>query len=99
MTVALEDINRIAHLAKLAMSEPEANALNKNFDKILTLVERMNTIDTDKILPLAHPLEQTQPLRADEVTQGNERELLLQNAPDAKAGLFIVPQVIETPET
>lgn len=96
MNLDTTDVKKIAHLARLTIAETEMTELTHNLDDILALIEKMNLEDTTQVAPLAHPLDTIQPLRADKITEQNQRELFLQNAPQAIMGLFIVPQVIET---
>jgi len=67
----------------------------RNLSAILTFVEQLNRVDTTGVEPLAHPLEATQRLRSDVVTEPDEREKFLRNAPLTEAGLYLVPRVIE----
>ena len=95
----LEDVKRIAHLSRLALSDEEAVATLNQLQKVFDLVEQMQAINTDNIEPLAHPIEQimaiAQPLREDAVTEVDQREAYLKNAPAQHEGLFLVPKVIE----
>ncbi len=95
----LEDVKRIAHLSRLAISEDEAASTLAQLQKVFNLVEQMQAVDTDGIEPLAHPIEQImsipQPLRADLVTEVDQRDAYLKNAPAQHEGLFLVPKVIE----
>ena len=93
-TLSTKDIDRIANLAKLTIPQQENTALLKELNKILNLVEKMNTTDTSQIPPLAHPYDEKQPLRNDIVTEPDQRILLQKNAPQVEAGLYIVPAVI-----
>jgi aspartyl-tRNA(Asn)/glutamyl-tRNA(Gln) amidotransferase subunit C len=95
----LEDVKRIAQLSRLAITDEEAaNTLNQ-LQKVFDLVEQMQAVNTDGIEPLAHPIEQimtiAQPLREDIVTEMDQRDAYLQNAPAQHEGLFLVPKVIE----
>ena len=90
-----ETITHIAHLARLALSEQETTNLAGDLNKIFQLIDSMNELNTDNITPMAHPLDAKQRLRADKVTESNQREQFLAIAPDAQQGLFIVPEVIE----
>jgi aspartyl-tRNA(Asn)/glutamyl-tRNA(Gln) amidotransferase subunit C len=95
----LEDVKRIAQLSRLAITDDEAaNTLNQ-LQKVFDLVEQMQAINTDGIEPLAHPIEQimsiAQPLREDVVTEIDQRDAYLLNAPAQHEGLFLVPKVIE----
>lgn len=88
-------VKRIAHLARLAIEEQDHDDYGRDLTNILSLVEKMNTVDTADVLPMAHPLEGTQRLRADRVTEDNQRDKLQAVAPQVEAGLYIVPKVIE----
>lgn len=98
MSLTPDQVKKIAHLARMSISEQEIAPLTKNLDNILELVDKMNQTDISQVEPLAHPLEATQPLRNDVVTEVNQQQSILQNAPQSMMGLFIVPQVIETGE-
>jgi aspartyl-tRNA(Asn)/glutamyl-tRNA(Gln) amidotransferase subunit C len=95
MSLHKDDIEKIAHLARLSLSEADIPAYADNLSNILNLVEQMNAIDTADITPMAHPFNESQRLREDEVTEENQRELLQQNSPATEKGLFLVPKVIE----
>jgi aspartyl-tRNA(Asn)/glutamyl-tRNA(Gln) amidotransferase subunit C len=90
-----EDIEKIAHLARLGISDDDVKNYARNLSSILDLVEQMNAVDTTGVIPMAHPLDARQRLRADEVTEQNQREHFQENAPQVENGLFLVPQVIE----
>lgn len=95
MSLSTEQIKKIAHLARLTIPDDQVERLKKDLDNILSLVTKMNELDTGSIAPLAHPLEEKQPLRADQITEINQRELFQKIAPYTNAGLYIVPKVIE----
>ncbi len=95
MSLSSDDVHKIAHLARLAVSDEEAEALRRDLSNILDLVEQMGAVDTSAIEPMAHPLAMNQRLRPDEVTESDRRDLYLRNAPAAENGLFLVPRVIE----
>jgi aspartyl-tRNA(Asn)/glutamyl-tRNA(Gln) amidotransferase subunit C len=95
MSLKKEDIDNIAHLARLAISEDDIPEYARNLSNILEMVEQMNAVDTAGVTPMAHPLDAHQRLRADEVTEENQREHFQQNAPLVEAGLYLVPKVIE----
>ncbi|OGT98417.1 MAG: asparaginyl/glutamyl-tRNA amidotransferase subunit C [Gammaproteobacteria bacterium RIFOXYB2_FULL_38_6] len=95
MSITQNDLNRIAELARLTVNEKEAESLCPQLDNILKLVDIMNSVDTSNIEPLAHPLGFKQPMRRDEVTEINQRELFQKNAPWVEEGLYIVPKVID----
>jgi len=95
MSLDKSDIERIAHLARLDISEQEVPEYAKSISSILNLIDQMQATDTEGVLPLAHPLDAVQRLRKDEVSESNQRERLQQNAPAIENGLFLVPRVIE----
>ncbi|RAU19675.1 Asp-tRNA(Asn)/Glu-tRNA(Gln) amidotransferase GatCAB subunit C [Nitrincola tibetensis] len=95
MSLDKSDIERIAHLARLDISEQEVPEYAKSISSILNLIDQMQATDTAGVLPLAHPLDAVQRLRKDEVSESNQRECLQQNAPAIEDGLFLVPRVIE----
>ena len=71
------------------------SSLKKELEDILDLFEELNEADTSEVQAMSHPLDLSQPIRKDEVTEENQREELLKNAPSVKSGLFLVPKVIE----
>lgn len=95
MSIDRSDVERIAHLARLELNEQDIPAYTENLSSILNLIDEMQQIDTDGVEPLAHPLDAVQRLRADEVTELNQRDKLQTVAPAVEEGLFLVPKVIE----
>jgi aspartyl-tRNA(Asn)/glutamyl-tRNA(Gln) amidotransferase subunit C len=95
MPIDRSDVERIAHLARLELNEQDIPAYTENLSSILNLIDEMQQIDTDGVEPLAHPLDAVQRLRADEVTELNQRDKLQAVAPAVEEGLFLVPKVIE----
>ncbi len=95
MALDKKDIEAIAHLARLAIDEGDIDDYTDNLSNILGLVDQLNSVDTDGIVPMAHPMHMVQRLRTDEVTETNQREHLQEHAPAVERGLFLVPQVIE----
>ncbi len=95
MPIQSEDVMNIAHLARLGIEDEQVAAYASDLSNIMSLVEQMNAVDTSNIEPMAHPLDQSQRLRADEVSESDQRDLLQKNAPDVKDGLFLVPRVID----
>ena len=95
--MALErcDVEKIAHLARLGLTESEIPQTTATLNNILGLIDAMQAVDTTGIEPLAHPLEATQRLRADTVTEQNQRDAYQAVAPAVENGLFLVPKVIE----
>ena len=95
MSLTKQDVENIAHLARLAIDESAIPEYADNLSNILELVAQMDAIDTEKTEPMAHPLDAVQRLRKDEVTESNQREHFQQVAPNTEAGLYLVPKVIE----
>lgn len=95
MSLDKQDVQKIAHLARLALGEEDVSQYQTSLSSVLELVEQMQSVNTDGIEPLAHPLESKQRLREDEVTEVNRRDEFLAIAPQTEAGLFLVPKVIE----
>lgn len=99
MSLTNDDVKKVAHLARLEVSDDKLAAYGDNLNKILHLVEEMNKADTDKIEPMAHAMgeadEVVQRMRTDAVTETNQRDQFQAIAPAVEAGLYLVPQVIE----
>jgi len=95
MAIDRSDVEKIAHLARLNISEENIADTTKSLGEVLALVDQLQAADTSDVSPLAHPLDTVQRLRADDITETNQREQLQQNAPAAEDGLFLVPRVIE----
>ncbi|MCF6283063.1 MAG: Asp-tRNA(Asn)/Glu-tRNA(Gln) amidotransferase subunit GatC [Candidatus Polarisedimenticolaceae bacterium] len=95
MSLERSDVEKIAHLARLAIDEDKVESYAADLSKILGLVEQMDAIDTEGVVPMAHPLHMSQRLRADEVTETDQREKYQRNAPQVESGLYLVPKVIE----
>jgi aspartyl-tRNA(Asn)/glutamyl-tRNA(Gln) amidotransferase subunit C len=95
MSLTIEDVQRIAHLARIEVDENEAKTMLTKLDGILGLIEQMQAVDTVGILPMSHSQDVTQRLRDDVVTEANQRELFQTNAPAVENGLYLVPKVIE----
>ncbi len=90
-----DDVKKIAHLARLNMDEADIPAHQASLSQILTLVEQMDQVPTNGILPMAHPLDATQRLRQDTVTETNQRDDFQSLAPQAAAGFYLVPRTVE----
>jgi aspartyl-tRNA(Asn)/glutamyl-tRNA(Gln) amidotransferase subunit C len=99
MALTPQDVSRIAHLARLELSDPEATAMLAQLNGFFGIVEQMSAVDTSGVEPLYTPLSAVQDvtlrLRDDRVTESNERERNQLSAPAVDKGLFLVPKVIE----
>ena len=95
----LDDVQRIAHLSSLELSQAEAEAVLPQLQAVFSLVEEMQAVDTSGLEPLAHPIlflrELAQPMRVDQVTESDQRAANMQSAPAKQDGYFLVPRVIE----
>ena len=96
MSISRPEIENIARLARLALTEQEIPLYVDGLSRILGLVEQLNRADTSTVAPMAHPLPgQRQRLRADTITETDQHELYQRKAPQVEAGLYLVPRVIE----
>ncbi len=93
--LSLEDVARIARLARIEVRETEAGELRDQLNGILALVDQMRAVDTAGVVPMPHPQPVVQRLREDEVTETDQRELFQSVAPEVQDGLYLVPKVIE----
>ena len=99
MALTLQDVDRLAHLARLALDRPTAERMLGQLNAFFDIVEQMRAVDTNGVEPLAHPAEVFESvrlrLRDDVVTEPNQREANQASAPAVEGGLYLVPRVIE----
>jgi aspartyl-tRNA(Asn)/glutamyl-tRNA(Gln) amidotransferase subunit C len=95
MSLDRDQVRKIAHLARLEISEAESSAYAESLSRILGLIEQMNAVDTTGVEPMAHPNDAGLRLRADAVSEADQRERFQAVAPATEAGLYLVPKVIE----
>lgn len=95
MALSDQELKEIAYLARINIKEDSFSSLKKELEQILELFEELNEADTSEVTAMSHPLDLSQPTRKDEVTEEDQREELLKNAPSVQSGLFLVPKVIE----
>jgi aspartyl-tRNA(Asn)/glutamyl-tRNA(Gln) amidotransferase subunit C len=95
MSVSSEQVRHIAKLARIGMSDPEIEALVPELNKILGWVEQLGEVNTEGVQPLTAVIDQKLRLRDDQITDGDIRDEVLANAPEAQHGFFAVPKVIE----
>jgi aspartyl-tRNA(Asn)/glutamyl-tRNA(Gln) amidotransferase subunit C len=95
MALGRSDVEKIAYLARLELAEQDVDAYARQLGNILDFVEQMKAIDTSQVTPLAHPLNLAARLRADRVTETDQRGEFQAHAPQVEAGLYLVPKVIE----
>ena len=96
MSLTRQDVESIAHLARLAISDEQMPVYVDSLSKIVNFVEQLNAADTSAVQPMAHPLkDQVQRMRDDEVTDSDQHAKYQRNAAQVDAGLYLVPKVIE----
>ena len=91
------DIDHLARLAALRLDGDERSGVERDLQRIIALVDEMQAVDTEGVDTLAHPLDATQRLRADEATELIDRERYQAGAPEARDGLYLVPSVLSDP--
>ena len=89
------EVEKIAHLARLHISDSEADEVTARIGDILGLIDQMQSVDTDGVEPLAYPLDVVQRLREDVMTEKDQRQDLQTLAPTSQDGLYLVPKVLE----
>ena len=99
MSLSDDQIRRIARLARIAVGDAEAAEVRSRLNRVLGLIDELQAVDTEGIVPMSHPLDahlpQGQPLRADAVTESDRRAAYQTGAPAVEGGLYLVPKVIE----
>lgn len=95
MAVDRAEVEKIANLARIKIEDSAVEEVTQSISDILAMVDKMQQVDTTGIAPMANALDATQRLRADEVTEENNREALQSQAPATENGLILVPKVIE----
>ena len=95
MTVDAQTIDKLAELARIAISEETMAEVGNRLGEVLQLVDQLQTVNTEGVVPMAHPLDAVQQLRADVVTEPDRRQEFLKLAPQAEQGLYLVPKVID----
>ena len=95
MSLTIDDVKKVARLARLEVSAQEAQTAQAQLTNIFGLIAEMQAVDTTGIVPMSHAQDVMQRLREDKVTEGDQRELFQSIAPQVEAGLYLVPQVIE----
>ena len=89
------DIAQLSRLARINISDEMVDEVSNNIDNILKLVDQLQAVDTSGVEPMSHPMDAVQRLRADVVSEDNQRENLQAIAPSTDKGLFLVPKVID----
>ena len=95
MSIERGDVEKIAYLARIQITDAQLDKVTEDLSRILSLVDQMQEVSTEGIEPMSNPLDMVQRLRADQVTEDNQRERFQAIAPATEAGLYLVPKVIE----
>lgn len=95
MPLSLDEVRRIAELARIGISDAETRAVQGQLNDIFELIGRMQKVDTEGVEPMSHAHGSALRLRDDKVTEGDQREQFQSVAPQVEAGLYLVPKVIE----
>ena len=95
MALTLEDVKRVAHLARVAIDEAEARAVLSQINDVFRLIAEMQAVDTRGVEPMSHALDVVQRLREDTITESDQHALFQSVAPQVEGDLYLVPKVIE----
>ena len=95
MALTLQDVKRVAHLARVAIDEAEARAVLSQINDVFRLIAEMQAVDTRGVVPMSHALDIVQRLREDAVTESDQHVLFQSVAPQVEGDLYLVPKVIE----
>lgn len=95
MSLSKEQVQHIATLARLGLADDEMSDVVGKLSRIVDFVDQLKAAPTQDVVPMAHPLDQTQRLRPDRVSESNDREHIQKNAPAVQDGLYLVPKAIE----
>ncbi len=95
MLINRKEVQQIAVLAKLNVSEDEIDTIVTSLDSVVEMINHINEVDTNEVKPMANPMDAVQRLRADEVTETSNKEVLLSMATNADEDYFLVPTVVE----
>ena len=95
MSLDKDQVQHIAVLARLKLADQDFDQTVEKLSKIVDFVDQLSQADTVDVVPMAHPLDESQRLREDLVTEANERDRFQQNATEVENGLYLVPKVIE----
>jgi aspartyl-tRNA(Asn)/glutamyl-tRNA(Gln) amidotransferase subunit C len=95
VSLTKEQVEHIASLARLQLEDDEFDDVVDKLSRIVDFVDQLQAAPTDDVLPMAHPLHMSQRLRADEVSEADQRDFVQENAPATDSGYYLVPKVIE----
>ena len=95
MALTLDDVKRVAHLARIAIDDGQARATLSQINDVFKLIAEMQAVDTRGVEPVSHSQDLVQRLRQDAVTEGDQHALFQSVAPHVEGDLYLVPKVIE----
>ena len=95
MAVDIDTTRRVAHLARIRVAEAELEPLSRDLSRILAFAEQLSEVDVSGVEPMTSVTPMALKMRDDTVTDGDRRDDVLANAPDAAEGFFAVPKVVE----
>ena len=95
MSLDKDQVQHIAVLSRLKISDQEFDQTVEKLSRVVDFVDQLSQADTENVVPMAHPLNQSQRLREDVVTEPDDREHVQENAASVEDGLYLVPKVIE----
>jgi aspartyl-tRNA(Asn)/glutamyl-tRNA(Gln) amidotransferase subunit C len=95
MALTLDDVHRIAHLARIEIDENAAREVHAKLEAIFAMINELQAVDTTGIVPMSHAQDVMLPLREDAVTVTDQRQLFQSAAPAVEDGLYLVPRVVE----
>ena len=95
MNIERQEIEKLATLARIAIDDSTISEVSQRLSSVLDLVDQLQAVNTEGVEAMSHPMQATQRLRDDEVTEINQREAFQAIAPETEDGLFLVPKVIE----
>ncbi len=93
--ISIEEVKHVAHLARLAITDEEAEMFTEQLDSIISFAEELNEVDTDNVEPTTHVLKMKNVMREDEAGKGLPVEDVMKNAPDHKDGYVRVPSILD----
>ena len=95
MSIDKDTVKHISKLARISLDEKKINKLSKDLSSIMKFIEKLNELDTDKIIPLTSVINASLKSREDEVKDGKIRDQILKNSPEKNEEFFVVPKVVE----
>ncbi len=95
MKISKEEVLHVALLARLKLSDEEAETLSRDMESIIGFANKLNELDTEGVVPTAHAIPMSNAFREDVVKPSYDREAMLKNAPSAEDGGYTVPKVVE----